>query len=447
VGEIPARRAAVVIRFDAVSKVYRIGAGHTSMREGLALLPRSIFGGRSSSGAGRPELWALRDVSFSVEPGETLGLVGRNGAGKTTALKLLSKITQPSAGRVTLHGRVAALIELGAGFHPDLTGRENVFLYGAILGIKRRQINERLDKIVEFAELERFMDTPVKRYSSGMYARLAFSVAAHTYPDVLLVDEVLSVGDSNFRAKCLDFIHSFVNSGKTTIFVSHDAWAVEQLCNRLIWLDQGRIMQAGNPSRVLEQYLEFLEHQATDASHSGAEDDLETGGAADQTIHVRRVRLSDGRDTPRTTFACGEDVVVDVEYQTNGVVERPHFCVWVSDTPAPDPLFAANMLVDGDAPTSIAGEGTLRCVFRRVPLMPRAYYVWVEVWGADRAKLLYKWRRLTSFRVVAPELLAGVEDRPGAVHFTKLHGPIRVDYEWSMPVRQPTGAELSARHG
>jgi lipopolysaccharide transport system ATP-binding protein len=275
-----------MICFDHVSKRYAIGAATGSLRERLAALPRLAL---SRTGRGHSTAryhWALRDVSFSASRGEALGIVGQNGAGKTTILKLLSRITKSTEGYVAIDGRVAALIELGAGFHPDLTGYDNVYLYAAILGLTRRQIDSRIQNIIDFAELADFIDTPVKRYSSGMYARLAFAVAAHTDPDTLLVDEVLAVGDRNFQNKCFEFIRSFVNSGKTSVFVSHDLWAMEDLCQRLIWLDQGRVRAIGEPGRVLEQYLSFLEERAAQQ--------LEAPARSGDRLQVLRVRVGGG---------------------------------------------------------------------------------------------------------------------------------------------------------
>jgi lipopolysaccharide transport system ATP-binding protein len=206
---------------------------------------------------GRPrseEFWALRDVSFEVQPGERLGVIGRNGAGKTTLLKVLSRITEPTCGRVRLRGRVSSLLEVGTGFHPELTGRENIYLNGAILGMSREEIRRKFDEIVAFAEVERFLDTPVKRYSSGMYVRLAFSVAAHLEPEILLVDEVLAVGDAAFQKKCLGKMGEVARGGRTILFVSHQMSQVRRLCDTSIWLDQGRIRASGPSGDVVGAY-------------------------------------------------------------------------------------------------------------------------------------------------------------------------------------------------
>src|SRR5207244_3345082 len=201
------------------------------------------------------DFWALKDVSFEVRQGEVIGIIGRNGAGKSTLLKILSRITDPTEGRVTINGRVASLLEVGTGFHPELTGRENIYLNGAILGMTRAEIGRKFDEIVAFAEVEKFLDTPVKRYSSGMYVRLAFAVAAHLEPEILVVDEVLAVGDAEFQKKCLGKMSTVASGGRTVLFVSHNLTAIESLCHSCIALQRGRIFTRGSPTDVLDKYL------------------------------------------------------------------------------------------------------------------------------------------------------------------------------------------------
>lgn len=240
---------------EKISKKYKLGAlqRDTMLRERLIRLLRSPFGGRS-----RPEntLWALTDVSFKVAQGEVVGIIGRNGAGKSTLLKVLSKITYPTSGRMKVNGRVASLLEVGTGFHEELTGRENIYLNGSILGMKKSEVDSKLDSIVTYAGVERFVDTPIKRYSSGMRLRLGFAVAAHLDPDLLIVDEVLAVGDASFQRKCLNTMEELQSGGRTVLFVSHNMAAVENLCSRCIWIDAGQVQMDGVPREVIGAYMQ-----------------------------------------------------------------------------------------------------------------------------------------------------------------------------------------------
>lgn len=258
-----------MIRVENLGKRYVIGhqaegmAGHDTLRDRIADGAKSLvrrFTGRSEGSATREEFWALKDVSFEVKRGECVGIIGRNGAGKSTLLKVLSRITEPTTGRIELNGRVASLLEVGTGFHPELTGRENIYLNGAILGMSRREIKAKFDEIVDFAEVEKFLDTPVKRYSSGMYVRLAFAVGVHLNPEILIVDEVLSVGDAAFQKKCLTKMENFVkNDGKTVLFVSHNLGAVVKLCSNSIVLNEGIKIFNGSSYEGTQKFLFLLD--------------------------------------------------------------------------------------------------------------------------------------------------------------------------------------------
>ncbi|HEX9637376.1 MAG TPA: ABC transporter ATP-binding protein, partial [Acidobacteriota bacterium] len=254
----------LAIRAENLSKQYQIGAlqkRHATLRNQLGEGLRDLFRRRDSKRE-KPTIWALKDVSFEVKSGEIVGIIGRNGAGKSSLLKILSRITYPTRGRLTIQGRVGSLLEVGTGFHPELTGRENIYLNGAILGMSRFEINRKFDEIVAFAEVEKFIDTPVKRYSSGMYVRLAFSVAAHLEPEILLVDEVLAVGDAAFQRKCLGLMGEVAGHGRTVLFVSHNMAAVMQLTRRGLLLDGGRLAAHGPTGEVVQQYLASLHEQS-----------------------------------------------------------------------------------------------------------------------------------------------------------------------------------------
>src|SRR5687767_11085985 len=246
-----------IIRVEGLSKLYYLGgsgAVYSTLRETVmevARKPLSYLRGNSNAEL----LWALKEVSFDVMPGDVVGIIGRNGAGKSTLLKVLSRIVEPTEGRVELYGRVASLLEVGTGFHPELTGRENIYLNGSILGMTRREIETKFDEIVAFAEVEKFIDTPVKRYSSGMYVRLAFAVAGHLEPEILVVDEVLAVGDAAFQKKCLGKMRDVASMGRTVIFVSHNLPAITRLCERVILLDEGKVLHDGTSYQVVRTYL------------------------------------------------------------------------------------------------------------------------------------------------------------------------------------------------
>jgi len=268
-----------IIKAGNLGKKYRIshqrsGMRYVALRDVLTQRARNLFVRDRAPGPDQEDFWALKDVSFEVQPGDKVGVIGRNGAGKSTLLKLLSRITEPSAGRIEIRGRVASLLEVGTGFHPELTGRENIFLNGAILGMGRQEIKRKFDEIVAFSEVEKFLDTPVKRYSSGMYVRLAFAVAAHLEPEILLIDEVLAVGDAQFQKKCLGKMDEVSRGqGRTILFVSHNMAAVKALCGRAIWLENGMIRKCGEAGQTIEEYLEFFsgEKKVTDISRKKRE--------------------------------------------------------------------------------------------------------------------------------------------------------------------------------
>jgi lipopolysaccharide transport system ATP-binding protein len=375
-------------------------------------------GGLLRRGA-RQELWALRDVSFKLEPGESVGLIGHNGAGKSTALKLLAGITRPSRGEVRTRGRVASLINLGAGFHPELTGRENIYLNGVILGLTRREVRARFDEIVEFADLGPYIDTPLKRYSSGMYARLGFAVAAHVDPEVLLVDEVLSVGDVAFQDRSIRQMLSFRDAGRAILFVSHNLSAVEMMCQRTIWLDHGQVRASGPTAEVVRAYLDSVDLALVAGTRDHVLDD---DGAEDVVVAEVSVHGPDGQ--VQSDFAFGEPLGVRLRCHARVPLRGVQCSVTVRGDYGP--LFTAS-----SAPAAEWGVGhhEVECWFESLPLLPSLYRLDVQVRHAGTAAWALP-QSLAAFRVDTDLAAFGSDSLVGA---TKSRGGfLAVAYDWRM---------------
>ena len=320
----------------------------------------------------REEFWAVRDVSLQVARGEALGIIGQNGAGKSTLLKLLSRITAPTTGEITLNGRLAALIELGSGFHPELTGRENVFLSGSLLGMRRREIAAKLDRIIAFSGVGSFIDTPVKRYSSGMYVRLGFAVAAHLDPDILLVDEVLAVGDASFQIQCLDRLNELRRNGTTMLFISHDLLAIEKLCDRVVLMQRGRLVASGAPHEVVEVY-----QQTTATAH------VADGAGVPQTgpraVVVDDIRFStvDGIDTSITT--TGAPLSAVVSFSVHEPVDDAVIEVFYYSRDGGTLFCQQTTALSGDILTLMPGKGCVEFATEGLGLQPGVYSVGATV--------------------------------------------------------------------
>jgi lipopolysaccharide transport system ATP-binding protein len=318
----------IAIRAENLSKQFRIGAStkNRNFREAIIDGFKAPFRRVGRSFRGQPTgaadlndtIWALKDVSFEIEKGEVVGIIGRNGAGKSTLLKVLSRITEPTKGFADIRGRVGSLLEVGTGFHPELTGRENIYLNGAILGMKKADIQKKFDEIVAFSEVERFIDTPVKHYSSGMYLRLAFAVAAHLEPEILLVDEVLAVGDANFQKKCIDKIDKTAEGGRTVLFVSHNMGAINRLCRRAIWLDQGMVHLGGPTEEVVSKYL--TQDSVIEGEHIWT-DGISNRGERALKIYSVSIRNSAGQVT--TQLDIRKPIQIEICY---GIHERLPCC-------------------------------------------------------------------------------------------------------------------------
>jgi homopolymeric O-antigen transport system ATP-binding protein len=382
-----------VIRFEGVSKRYRLGTMPT-LREAVASLPGRLYR-RHRAADQSNSLWALRGIDLQVYPGETLGIIGPNGAGKSTILKLIASITRPTMGDVSITGRVSSLIELGAGFHPDLTGRENVYLNGTILGLHRRELDRLFDDIVAFAELEPFIDTPVKRYSSGMYARLGFAIAAHVNADILLVDEVLSVGDFPFQQKCLKVMEQLRRSSKTVVFVSHNMIAVQSLCSRVILLDKGQVLVDGAPDQAVQAYESRF--AALDAG--GLQELVDIPGATlPALITSVTIRGPDNQVEPGL-FDVGSPLTVRIAYDARVPVESPlfHFVVVRGDGTA---CCGANAGFDKFVPDLIEGSGVVEATLANLALPPGQYFVAAYISNLEHT-VDYARGASRSFRVAA----------------------------------------------
>lgn len=365
----------IAIRVEDLGKRYRIGGPkepYGTLRDSLvsmARMPlRAMQRGRAN---GHQEFWALRDVSFEVKRGEVLGVIGRNGAGKSTLLKILSRITEPTEGYAEISGRVGSLLEVGTGFHPELTGRENIYLNGAILGMKKAEIERAFDEIVTFAEIETFLDTPVKRYSSGMYMRLAFSIAAHLEPEILIVDEVLAVGDAAFQKKCLGKMGDVAHQGRTVLFVSHNMAAVAQLCSRAVLLSNARIETTGIVNDVIQTYINITEVYRKREGEILARSD-------DGSVELLSVQPIDERGHHRNAVQCGHDVLLQVSLSSTITV--PNLIVSISINTAYNGRIA--VLHSGITDSGLAvspGTHSVVCNIPDFPLAAGSYIIDAKV--------------------------------------------------------------------
>ncbi|MBD0370198.1 MAG: ABC transporter ATP-binding protein [Pyrinomonadaceae bacterium] len=353
-----------IIKVEKLSKLYRLGQrsiAAPTLREAFMGKLASPFSRRRRDG--EDDLWALRDVSFEIRPGEVVGIIGRNGAGKSTLLKILSRITRPTAGYADLYGTVGSLMEVGTGFHPDLSGRENIFLNGALLGMKRQQIERRFDEIVAFAEMERFLEMPVKHYSSGMYLRLAFAIAAHLDPEILLLDEVLAVGDAAFQNKCLRKMKEVSRDGRTVLFVSHNMAAIQQMCSRVFLIQSGRLSEEGSSSSVTSRYL-------NDASQSEDGDfDLSNHPArlpGCQPV-IQRLTLYNGSDAPTMRFHPGDAMVAEMLISPNSTIREPRIAFSIEDSTGQRITTAATYFQEERFP-DIEGPSRIRCCLPQLQL-------------------------------------------------------------------------------
>jgi lipopolysaccharide transport system ATP-binding protein len=417
----------LALKVEGIGKRYRIGATMEADKSFAASAGRRLVGPirnfrrlRSLRHFGATEtadtIWALREVSFEVGRGEVLGIVGRNGAGKSTLLKVLSRITEPTEGTAELRGRVSCLLEVGTGFHPDLTGRDNIFLNGTMLGMSRREVGARFDEIVEFAEISKFIDTPVKRYSSGMYVRLAFSVAAHLDPDILIADEVLAVGDAEFQRKCVGQMRSVADGGRTVIFVSHNHSLISSLCTRALWLDRGRVRDEGDVDTILDRYA--LSFQGDESLDVGTRTDrLGTG-----RIKLERVTLRDADGAVVHSVSAGTAVQLVLAYSGAEPIRGEVTATVTAETLLREPIFTLSNRFTGEELRDLPASGELACAVSEVPLN-EGDYMWtvrLEIDGRT-ADFIADTSR---FRVDPSEFFA-TSTYPGAKS-----GPVLLRHSW-----------------
>jgi lipopolysaccharide transport system ATP-binding protein len=409
-----------IIRVQDLSKLYYLGgpsAAYSTFREAIMDLARMPL--RYLRRSQQPQaLWALKDVSFEVAPGEVVGIIGRNGAGKSTLLKILSRITEPTSGRVELYGRVASLLEVGTGFHAELTGRENIFLNGSILGMTRKEIEAKFDEIVAFAEVDKFIDTPVKRYSSGMYVRLAFAVAAHLEPEILIVDEVLAVGDAAFQKKCLGRMRDVASTGRTVIFVSHNMAAVSSLCTKAMVLWEGAVeYPLGNVEDGVQKYLTQV-HKITKTKLAERTDRKGNG-----KVRIEDFATFDRQGSELEYLATGQEVDFRVYYSCEeNNVENVSVAIGISSNSGAFVSLLSNQIA-GEPFESICKEGFITCKIKKLPLAPGSYTASLIIRSNE---VILDWIQQAVTIVVEPGDFYGTGRMP-----PQSHAGVLLEQEWT----------------
>jgi len=366
-------------------------------------------------------VWSLRDINFEIEKGDAVGIIGRNGAGKSTLLKLLSKVTKPTTGNFKINGRIASLLEVGTGFNPEMTGRENIFLNGAILGMSRQEISRKLDEIIDFSGVERYIDTPVKRYSSGMYVRLAFAVAAHLESEILIVDEVLAVGDAEFQKKCLGKMGEVSKGeGRTVLFVSHNMGAIDTLCTKGILLETGKVVAMGDTREITSMYF----------NANNQEEGIFQIGRTDQNeaVAIEHVTLLNQNGTVTRNFEYRDSITIDIALDCHQEIEAPY--IWMLVKSRRGPLFAATGMLDGFRPKSLkAGKNKVKCTFLNVPLLPGVYYIHMGIRSQDGLHLITQSKDVASFNIIGGIGNKGFNGSLADSLAEEMHSPL-VPYQW-----------------
>lgn len=433
----------VAILVDGLSKQYRLGGkprGYKTFRESLtnALTKPgraigSLFQRKNEESAEKDSFWALNDVSFEVKKGEVLGVIGRNGAGKSTLLKILSRITEPTHGFAEITGRIGTLLEVGTGFHPELSGRENIFLNGAILGMRNTEVSKKFDEIVAFAEVEKFVDTPVKHYSSGMYLRLAFAVAAHLEPEILLVDEVLAVGDAAFQKKCLGKMNDVAQAGRTVLLVSHNMAAISSLCTHAVMLKQGTLGYFGAPQTAIEQYL------SEGASFTGVSLENRQDRTGSGAGRITGISLFDNRGAQQSVVQSGNEVTFALNYSTLRNTQPTNVLFELKFTDLfGNLLFALSTHLTGQNFEALARNGTVYCRVPSFPLAPGLYQTQVVMYVNNDLCDVVK----DAFEI---SVIEGDFFGSGKAAVVKFHGPFLVPQSWeSLPPWEQSSEKAEA---
>ncbi len=424
-----------IVEVKNLSKSYRIGVkkeNYYALRDEIVNLTKRPIQWLRGQRTSKENFWALKDVSFSIEQGDAVGIIGRNGAGKTTLLKILSRITPPTGGEALIKGRISSLLEVGTGFHPELNGRENIYLNGAILGMRKKEIDSKFDEIVDFAEIEKFLDTPIKRYSSGMYVRLAFAVAAYLEPEILLVDEVLAVGDYRFQKKCLNKMSKVSREGRTVLFVSHNMLNVTKLCNKAILLDSGKIVTEGSASDVIKQYIGLRKDMGPEVNWQDS-----TKAPGDAIVRFKSVRVLSAQGEPSSRFDTDEDILIELVYWnfTEGVKLLPAF--YLTNKDGIVILRATNVTSACLKPDPWYERPSPKGLFRatcRIPgnLLNEGYYfIDVSIADSNETKTLHAFERhIISFEVIEKEAMPKGDKN-------NLNGVVRPRLDWKTEYQGP----------
>jgi lipopolysaccharide transport system ATP-binding protein len=404
-----------IIEVRNIGKKYKLGATHEGTRVQYRSLRDLITSAASrivnksnerqtSAASAYPrlrqkEFWALRSISFVTQPGEVLGIIGSNGAGKTTLLKVLSQITEPTEGEIHIKGRVASLLEVGTGFHPELTGRENIFMNGSILGMRRNEIRAKFDEIVSFAEVEEFIDTPIKRYSSGMTVRLAFAVAAHLEPEILLVDEVLAVGDVGFQKKCIAKMENVAGEGRTVVLVSHNMGIVGSLCQRTLLIVKGKIVKDGDTSDVISVYT----NHKSDSIESEIDLQHHEGRLPGMKPLLQKIRVCDEKGSPTLNFMQGEKIVLEVEYDSGSFVQSLAGAGFILYSMMGVRVGGFNTYMGAPPPHSLPSRGIVKFIIKNPVLTPGGYYITISV-GTHQNHLIDKIENAINFMMLCSDI-------------------------------------------